>query len=846
MAKSPKKQRNIQQTHAEREIIKTAPDLVVYLEGLPYVINPYIGENGTLINFNDYITDVGGSCGIDSYIPSANITLAIPNAHKRLFMAPGGNRILETMMDVRIFAKGYYPTPDGKTIYHRIFWGLISSVTYTDTGTSLQIELSCKGIMRLMEIMQVNQTPALVQTGDAENLTPHQTKYYNMNAFLAAFYMFVEPIQMSVMRKSSIKELGQQGTAGLGGSNEDEKASFYMGYAPKWSLYLKRLLKGLRFFPFQDEHKVDVFKKWAKNPGNMASLKAENYPEQVHIDLKDADFIKKNGEGFKELMSWAPDFAIGNISLFDSVIVSRLERLRQMVDLIGYEGFQDLDGRLIIKPPLYNLDVTKWADTGDEEEAPSNPFIIHLAEIEQESEQEDEGAVRVTRTQVKGTFGGNALMGAVSTTLCAVSSWTDINLMKKFGLRAEEPKTYSFLGEDTTTNFAWAVNEMTKNNKSYRTYQCSIPLRPELKLGYPIYLPHMDMYGYLNNISWSYNQGGAATMRLHLEAIRERVLLKSEETKEEQDPTTGEKKTRKLFVYKSIPNLVYKFTYAKTGTGAPKDAKDAADPRNATGAPVLPGTKEKEAEEAKALSEQKAKDLKKLMQLEPSTPNKAWRVQNGGVSEEEASAKNTGKRKYVDFSKPGVEIDEDYYFTLRTTVPYTDGKGYTVLAPFPWGRHMSLRSALEKFSMSSKERKAREEARKKRKDKKETAVPDFNEGKTQAKTNAFLFSALGTPSLGTSDANTWNSVFSGLLGVQKAVLGDDASTAATDDDQTWFVMDFTEGGEDKVFKAMQEGAKALVDAEKKEAAKSSNEAASATKKADEAKALVTGPGTIGK
>jgi hypothetical protein len=825
-----KKQRNIRQTHQEREIIKTAPDMVVYLDGLPYLVNPYIGKDGTLVNFNDYVTAINGSCDVESYIPGATFTMSIPNAHKRLFMAPGGNRIISAMMDIRVFAKGYYPDPEGKTIYHRIFWGVVSSVTYTDTGSTLEIDVSCKGVMRLFELMQVNTAPGLIQVAQSKDPTPFKTTFYSYNAFLSAFYMFAEPIRMSILRTTSIKELTNP-KSGTGGSTTDEVEAFMKGYAPKWGVYLRRLLKGLRFFPFNDKDKTTVFSKWAKG------LKDETLPDighaaQMSADVTDADFLKETFSQFQELVSWTPDYAIGNITLFNSSVISRLERLRQMVDLIGYEGFQDLDGRIIIKPPLYNLDSTMWTPAGasDAEEGPVNPFVVHLAEIEQESEQEDETQIHFTRTQVKGTLAKNPLMQNIPGDLLAVSSWIDLRLLQQFGLRFEEPKSYSFLGEDQQTNFAWAVNEMTKSNRGYRSYQCSIPLRPELKLGYPIYLPHMDMYGYLRNISWSYNVGGTATMRLHLDCIRPRVLNKVIENTVVED-AAGNKTPIERVVYQSAPNLVFKFGAAETGTATPKERKDdtegrvgtalAIDPKNSTPTPA-----------GKSESKRLGEDFKKLMELEPTTPTNAWRITKGDITQDENDKAAKAGKKMVDFSKKAI-VDSNYYYTLRTTIPYTDANGYVLLAPFPWGRHMGLRDALENFSMSSTER----EAHKAMRQKKATGNLDLNQGQTQSKLNAFLFTALGTPSVQDSGGANWDAVYNGLLGVKMSVLGNDTGESA-DDDKTWFVMEFNEAGKDLTLASM--ASPASKEAESQLAKDSGSQIKSANLSAN----LVTNPGAI--
>src|SRR5271163_971322 len=65
--------RNISQTVQEREIIKTAPDVVVFLEGLPYLINLFIndpktGNQTTLVNFNDHVVSFSATYDTDAMV----------------------------------------------------------------------------------------------------------------------------------------------------------------------------------------------------------------------------------------------------------------------------------------------------------------------------------------------------------------------------------------------------------------------------------------------------------------------------------------------------------------------------------------------------------------------------------------------------------------------------------------------------------------------------------------------------------------------------------------------------------------------------------------------------------
>src|SRR5208282_4121708 len=100
--------------------------------------------------------------------------------------------------------------------------------------------------------------------------------------------------------------------------------------------------------------------------------------------------------------------------------------------------------------------------------------------------------------------------------------------MSKFGLREEPARQLAFIRtDDPKVMYAYAAAETTRANRGYRTYTITIPLRPEIRLGFPMYFPHKDMYGYIKLISINYQQGQSATMSITLDTIRKRPLIHS-------------------------------------------------------------------------------------------------------------------------------------------------------------------------------------------------------------------------------------------------------------------------------------------------------------------------------
>ena len=254
----------------------------------------------------------------------------------------------------------------------------------------------------------------------------------------------------------------------------------------------------------------------------------------------------------------------------NNVISNRLDVIREVVKQIDFEAYQDLDGKIIVKPPLYNLDVVNLGPrtamttnlTNDSKNSltnpataiyPSNnPFVIPLAEILTEQESEDQAAIRRTRTTVR----GNVLPSFQiewANNISPVAQYIDVGKLAKFGLREEPLIMVPWIPFDKVVLFAHAAAETARANRGYRTYTFTIPMRPELKLGFPVFIPHRDMYAYIKSITLNFQIGGTATMTVSCDSIRRRVLVLTAQPAGTQVPL----KTPEL--YTPAPNLIYKW-----------------------------------------------------------------------------------------------------------------------------------------------------------------------------------------------------------------------------------------------------------------------------------------------
>ena len=760
--------RNIVQTHTEPTIIKMAPDVVVYIDGLPYLKNDWISGDGVIVNFNDYVTSCSGSADVGTFIPSLSLSLSVPYDMSYQFMAPGGNRIIPTMSEIKVFAKGYYHA-DGESVYQRVFWGVVTNVSYNDDHKMVEVSISAQGILHLLDLMQINVAPsAITALTTVPGVTWAIDKDTAMNPFGIIFRSLMEPLNDNLMDATSNVNASDKIRTGLENMGAD---AFSNIYADKWNSHLKNIVKGFRMMGLPDvfANKPPVKQMSGSGDGNPAN---ETSNQATVKAMSTSDFREAVAPICKSIDNYTPNFVIGTIPLMQSTIINRLTKLQEMVDLIGWEGYQDIDGSIVIKPPLYNLDVLKTKCTDRER----NPFIVNLDEvIGREVEVEDSTQVRFTRTVVHGHM--STLLQGNDTEYVPHAIYFDPIMVRQFGLRMEGTKDIPFIF-DPNMLYAYAAEQMVRANRKWRTYTVTIPMRPEIRVGFPIYVPHKDFYAYVENISWTYAKGSSSTMTLTCSSIRNRELFQGSKTVKVDGKDTVQ------FFYRSVPNLILRWAES------PKTELKASG-SNPTGTPATkpaPATmKQPSPQEMQIL----ANDLLRkqtIMHTEPDTLTHSWRIMDDDATGPAVYAKDgkglpTGDRlNQGGFFRKTSSVDSNYYYTItHYAMPYTDEGGYVLQRPFPWGRHMELEEAIDTCLRPESRRTSR-------------LLPfegrtrgNYVDSLSQAgKINAFLLAGLGSPQTDGSDKTKANP---GATAIQ--TMFNNIQTAIADD-TTMFLLRFTD------------------------------------------------------
>lgn len=195
----------------------------------------------------------------------------------------------------------------------------------------------------------------------------------------------------------------------------------------------------------------------------------------------------------------------GQVNLFESSYESKLDIAKKVCEVTGFEFYQDVDGDFVFKPPFYNMDTSA-----------SRVYRIEDIDIINISFSEKEPEV----TYITGknahfkNFGGSG----VENEWGVKGQYIDYRLVAQFGWRPADFET-SYLNDRKALFFA-AVNRLDILNAPINSASVTIPLRPEMRPGYPVFIPYLDCFYYCNSFSHSYSNGGQCTTSLQLIAKR--------------------------------------------------------------------------------------------------------------------------------------------------------------------------------------------------------------------------------------------------------------------------------------------------------------------------------------
>lgn len=620
-----------------RGTIKLSPDVLVYINGHlgSRVISPKC-DNVNGIDFNDGITSLNVQNTMTNPGQStASIEITTPiygensnywtefTVEDKKYKVP----FLVPMMEVRIYAKGRYLV-NFEPKYYPIFWGFIVSVSEAYVGNSWKITLNCADMLHWWEYSQVNVHPS-VETlaafggeGNSQRATIYTYIFEEANPFTIIWQLVNDAF---VTKKDKAEDAFQRF---ITPTHLTQETNLNYTYPPDLTKHVARGLMNYwkqRFRSFGGMLKMygasGEISKGFNDSGELEWVKPNELPiDDPSLSSKKRASWNRISEEFNvtdHLEKFTTFFEFNKMQgLSEATYKSKLEIATETKNRAEYEFFQDVDGTLVFKPPFYNLDTSTI-----------EPYVIRPYDILSSSFDINSDAI-VTVLEVLTPLTGQYRTRENPLT---IGFHVDIDLAAKYGLR-HKSQIVQYIPSTDKSKVAnqLALGHMGLINAKATTGTITIPGRPEMKLGYPIYIDHRDSYHYVTSINHTFDYGGSFTTVLSLEGERRRQF----------DYVDNKWKG-------PIKNKVYKFV------------KDL----------------EPELQRELMKTEMDVKDEKLL------------------YSTKRASSIAQGRYEIADIKDAAKEFGysvKDCMTVTDKTVPFTDSKGYKLIGSFMYGRNIKV------------------------------------------------------------------------------------------------------------------------------------------------------------
>jgi soluble lytic murein transglycosylase-like protein len=656
----------------KRAVVTTAPDCVVYINGelaLPSGANP-----NKKVPLQPLITSVNVNLGVNSTPGSASIDLHIP-AHYLDDLYVGGQLTLTTMMEVKIYAKGHF-TVGGAPRHYPMFWGVVTSLQESYAGGEQTVSLSCADILYWWQVSQINVNPSYMATqlDQTQSLNLRGHTFTGMNAFdiIYSLSRYVYGDSMNVRNFSFGNQ--QARSEPLTGAERKRMMAY-------WTLKWGRITNSIKMYGPTGEvlqgsllgsvltgENRDFFLRARKGAAKSSKLKDYEPFKQGNFDVSAiAPFSQKLSQ-------------LGAMELEGAEFESKLNLAFQARDAINYEFFMDVTGEIIFKPHFYNMDVR-----------PNFP-VSWIRDIDIISENFAENPPEATFLEATGRYTQNAEIG-LDSLVQTRATYVDYNLVQKYGWR---PGSFSseFIGSTENGGpkalFYHLVDVLDQQNVRINSGTITIPFRPELRLGYPIYHEGRDAYYYVEAISHNFSYGSRCTTSLTLSARRQKFYGAFERWQSEQtEPRPGD-----IALPGDLPRNIYaRQTDAK---GRPQGDRNVVltyltDTQFDRFGETVPTFQDGATD-----SDKRLRNLVSLRsQFSNATANKyVYLVDPARDTRTETTDENNRLRGPITHLESDAKLDVDLEGVTQevnaTTFPISDEAGYEVVGAYEYGRRVMV------------------------------------------------------------------------------------------------------------------------------------------------------------
>ena len=502
------------------------------------------------LDLNEYITNVSCDPSTDP-MASASVSLAIPR-HQTDVFAHDGNYVLRAGLEVVIQMRGYFPVTgyaakgqdEAEDVndeipvypYYQVFRGVVTEVSHEFSGGFYTASLTCSDILNFWQYQYLSTQGAVFasrpsKSGINVDLTGHvftgMDPYAIMYTLMRVGFGAAYGVNWTIATKSNQSAVDES-------SGESLYAQAAQWWEQRWRDSSMRLrmygFDGSLFNAFEQAY-LGIFNvrgnanKGARFVKSFGISLGDDYNFNASVNRAKAarSFGYRGTEttaavmderGYRlnpeKMQAYTLDLgSLGQPNFFETEYMSKMEIANAVKEITGFEFYQDVDGDIVFKPPFYNLDTS------------SDPVYViadrDLLSIS-ESEREPEATYIKGAGSVFQNFQG-ILSGEFGT---RQGKFVDWRLVAQFGWREANFDSHYYSGSKQM--FIGAIMRFDLSNVEMRTAQITIPLRPELRPGYPVYVEHLDCFYYVKSMSHSFAPGSSCQTTLTCVAKRAKFL----------------------------------------------------------------------------------------------------------------------------------------------------------------------------------------------------------------------------------------------------------------------------------------------------------------------------------
>lgn len=545
-----------------RNVVQWTPDFLVYLNGDTSLPGCQTCHHN--IDLNEFINSISVDFGVEPGASNCSVAMAIPR-HYGDSIFRDGNTLLRPGLEIHVYFRGYFPmkgmaTPNSRPVaginledipqypYYPVFHGVVTSVTHDYSSGFYSANMTCNGMLHFWEHMKLSGAgggsffgtrPA--NSGIQTTLTGHPMTGKTPYAIIYSLYRDTAGVADGVGFALSSR-------TNLNAVNSTTRDPLYALTLRYWEQRFRGKIYGLRMHgasgqmftssqqaflslyghsstafsgdrrtgsvsPSTAHETQDIF---AQDPSILLGLRARTaggrISRQADTVLLAAQNEGRNSLGLdvSQLQAFPTDIgSYGQVNLWESTYESKMDIATAVTNVCGYEFYQDADGDLVFKPPMYNLDTSS-----------SRVYRIEPEDII--SINFSEGEPAATYCLVKGGAFQNTRGLVDESEWGCRSQYVDYKLVAQYGwIETSVESTYY---TNPRSAFYFAINHLDRINVGSNGATVTIPLRPEIRPGYPVYIPHIDCFYYVTQVAHALNLGSECTTTLTLTARRRKFL----------------------------------------------------------------------------------------------------------------------------------------------------------------------------------------------------------------------------------------------------------------------------------------------------------------------------------